>query len=133
MFVPVSVHEPVPDLTIDVVPTLSLMAAASVLAPAFDPVRVSVRGFVPPKATAPVLEKFTTAAGVVPEASSVAPLPIVNCRSVAVAVEPAYCSVPPPNTRFAAAFDDWPMLLAEPPLASAATVSVPPESVVVPV
>ena len=71
--------------------------------------------------TLPVFVKFTAP---LPDASSVPPpVPIVNSRSVLVAA-PTYFTIESWITRFPAAFDELPMLLGEPPLASVVTVRV---------
>ena len=132
MFELVSTQVPEPSLTSEVAPVPLLpMSAASVLLPVFVPVSVRVRAvFVPVNAMAAVLLRVRAPE---PEASSVAPLvPVVKPRSL-LAVEPVYCSVPPLMTRLAAAFDDWPMLLAEPPLASRLVLRMPPFIAVAPV
>ena len=122
---------------IEVAPTLSPIAAAKLLAPPFEPVRVKVWALLLPKAIAPVLEKFTKAANVVPEASRVAELPaaspIVKRRSLAPAAVPLKRSVPPPKTSLLAALVAAPRLLVAPPLARLATFKIPPSRVVVPV
>lgn len=72
--------------------------------------------------------------GPLPEASIVALRvlpPILNKRSV-LAPPPVYCSVPPSISSLAAALDEAPMPLAEPPLARIPTLSTPPLTVVPP-
>ena len=56
----------------------------------------------------------------------------VKLRSVE-AVAPVYCNVPPPNTKFAAAFVAWPRFPAMPPLPIVATLKMPWLIVVTPV
>ena len=122
---------PAPDFTSDVAPVPLLpINAASVLLPVLEPVSVSVRAvFEPVSVMAAVLLNVIAPE---PEASSDPLLvPSVNWRSVLAPV-PVYCSVPPLITRFAAAFVDWPMPLATPPLASVAALSTPPLIVVMP-
>src|ERR1700751_5808060 len=107
------------------------MTAASVLAPVFVPVRVSVRVPVCPlKPIDPVLVKLIAPD---PEASIV-PLdvPIEKSRSVETAA-PVYWRVPPLRTRFAAALVEAPILLLFPPLARELTDRVPPVILVAPV
>ena len=74
--------------------------------PVFEPVRVSVRAPLPPKAIDPVFVKLMLLAAVPCEESSVAvnPLasPMVKRRSVLVAAAVLYCRVPPPKTISAA-------------------------------
>ena len=132
VLVPESTQVPDPFLTSEVAPVpLSTSGAASVLLPVLVPVRVSVRAVLLPEvAMAAVLLRVSAPE---PEASSVAPLvPTVKPRLLLTAV-PVYCSVPPLMTRLAAAFVDWPMPLAAPPLASRPVLRMPPLTVVVPV
>ena len=60
------------------------------------------------------------------------PALIVNARLVEAEV-PVYCSVPPPRTRFAAAFVAAPRFPVAPPLPIVATLSTPALIVVTPV
>ena len=129
---PVSTQVPEPFLTSEVAPVpLLVIWAASVLLSAFEPVSVIVRAaLVPTRAMAAVLLRVRAPE---PEASSEPPLvPIVKPRLLLTAV-PVYCSVPASITRLAAAFVDWPMPLAVPPLTRTLVLRMPPLIVVVPV
>src|SRR5262249_37194152 len=108
------------------------MSGAKELGPMFVP--VSVTGCAARRLSAPGLVNDTVAPATLPEATMVRPPFMVNRRSVLCAVAPVYCSVAPaPKTRLAAALDEAPMLLGRPPLARAATLTVPPLMVVAPV
>src|SRR5947207_586540 len=99
--------------------TLSVMSGSSyrigviVFAPVLLPARVSVAGAALGPEMELVLVNATVAAAALPEASIVLLALRVNSRLVLWAVAPVYCSVPPLKTR-SAAFDEVPMLLAEP-------------------
>jgi hypothetical protein len=72
---------------------------------------------------------------ITPDGTSIVPVVpalIVMARSVE-AVDPVYCSVPPANTKLAAAFVACPKLPATPPLPIVATLVIPLPNVVTPV
>ena len=66
----------------------------------------------------------------VPEASIVPPAAVTENKRSMLAAAPVYCSVPLSSTRFVALLLEAPMSLAEPPLASVPTVTMPPLRVV---
>ena len=74
---------------------------ANVFGPVFEPVNVSARSPAFSKKSGELVAvKLRVAAGVLPDASMVAPPPTVLtriARLVLCAVEPVYCSVPPWN------------------------------------
>ena len=118
------------------------MTLVSVLAPVFVPVRVKVRipvsaaevpaPVIPVKPIGPAPRKLRVSAEVAPEASKVAPppllaaLPMLKRRSVLWAPLPAYRSVPPSRSRLPDAVVAMPRLPATPPLERFATTSVLP-------
>ena len=145
VLLPLSTQVPTPDLVTEVTPVLaawSPMMLVSVLAPVFVPVRVKVRipvstaevpaPLIPLKPIEPAPRKLRVSAEVAPEASKVAPppllsaLPMLNRRFVLWAPLPEYLSVPPSSRRFVAVTAAAPRLPATPPLERFATTSVLP-------
>jgi hypothetical protein len=128
---PESTQMPVPFLVSEVAP-VPLLPSVEANVPALEPVSVNVRAVLAPlKTTPPALVKLRVP---VPEASIVLPavVPTVNSRSV-LTPPPVYCSVPPFNTRLAAALVEAPILLFALPLARELTESTPPVTEVTPV
>ena len=98
------------------------------------PVNVIVRAPEPDSTGESVLVKLITFDGVAEEEAIAPPFgDNVKSRSVLCDALPTHCNVPPSSTRFAAAFDDWPIELTAPPFASELTFNVvPPVTVVTP-
>ena len=78
-------------------------------------------------AAAPAMVRLLVSTWIV----AVWPALIVNARSVETSA-PVYWSVPPSNMRLPAAVPDWPMELADPPLARPSTERMPAVIVVAP-
>src|SRR5436305_937991 len=105
------------------------------------PVRVRVRAPLPVKAMAlapPAVLPAMVRVALLPAAGLLSivdvPVPRVNSRSVETDAAPVYRRVPPLRTRFCGALLDWPMPLADPPLARLFVArTAPPLIVVVPV